>query len=75
MDIIDNYSSYMWAIPLTGLKVGVLRSENGEIKCDDMKAWLCSWGTSHQFTSAYTSVQNGCVECVHHTLIGKARAM
>ncbi|KIK92535.1 hypothetical protein PAXRUDRAFT_50579, partial [Paxillus rubicundulus Ve08.2h10] len=60
MDIIDNYSSHMWAIPLAS-KADFSVSDNGELKCDDMKTWLCSWGTSHQFTSAYTSVQNGYV--------------
>ncbi|KIK85358.1 hypothetical protein PAXRUDRAFT_50564, partial [Paxillus rubicundulus Ve08.2h10] len=71
MDIIDNYSSYMW----TGLRVGTFRSDNGELKRDDMKAWLGSQGTSHQFTSAYTSTQTGCIEHVHHTLMCKAWAM
>ncbi|KIJ04636.1 hypothetical protein PAXINDRAFT_46216, partial [Paxillus involutus ATCC 200175] len=71
MDIINDYSSHMW----TGLKVGVSCSDNRELKHDDMKAWLGSQGTSHQFTSAYTSTQNGCVECVHCTLMGKAQAV
>ncbi|KIK99434.1 hypothetical protein PAXRUDRAFT_82520, partial [Paxillus rubicundulus Ve08.2h10] len=71
MDIIDDYSSYMW----TGLKVGVFHSDNGELKCNDMKAWLSSQGTSHQFSSVCTSTQNSHVERVHCTLMGKAWAM
>lgn len=56
MDIIDDYSSYTWSIPLatksdmfpalraweqareleTNLKVGIYRSDNGELKSDTM---------------------------------------
>ena len=95
LNIIDDFSSYCWSIPLsakseafptlqawelareaeTGLRVGILHPDNGELKCLDLKAWLLSRGTQHQFTAPHTSAQNGRVECVHHTLMGKARAM
>jgi hypothetical protein len=95
MDIIDDFSSYAWAIPLatksdafpalqawalareveSGLKVGIFRSDNGELKTDSMREWLLSRGSQHQFTAPYTSAQNGRVERLHRTLMGKARAM
>ncbi|KIK77022.1 hypothetical protein PAXRUDRAFT_124235, partial [Paxillus rubicundulus Ve08.2h10] len=74
-DIIDDFSSYMWAIPLTGLKVGVFQSDNSELKFNNLKAWFQSCDTTQQFTSAHTSAQNGRIEQVHHTLMGKDRAM
>lgn len=40
-----------------------------------MREWLLSRGTLHQFTVPYTSAQNGRVERLHRTLMGKARAM
>ncbi|KIJ11390.1 hypothetical protein PAXINDRAFT_59822, partial [Paxillus involutus ATCC 200175] len=54
---------------------GVFRSDNGELKHNDLKAWFLSRGTIHQFTSAHTSTQNSHVEHVHLTLMGKARVM
>ena len=95
MNIIDDFSSYCWSVPLsmkseafsalqaweiaheaeTGLRIGILRSDNGELKHNDLKDWFTSWGTQHQFTVPYTSAQNGRVERVHRTLMGKARAM
>jgi len=95
MDIIDDFSSYAWALPLTskaeaplalqawerarelevGTKVGIYRSDNGELKSTAMHEWLLSRGTQHQFTAPYTSAQNGRVERLHRTLMGKARAM
>ena len=95
MDIIDDFSSYAWSIPLsaksdafpalqawekareleTNLKIGIYRSDNGELKSEAMREWLLSRGTQHQFTAPYTSAQNGRVERLHRTLMGKARAM
>jgi transposase InsO family protein len=40
-----------------------------------MREWLLSRGMQHQFTAPYTSAQNGHVERLHRTLMGKARAM
>ncbi|KIK93990.1 hypothetical protein PAXRUDRAFT_83386, partial [Paxillus rubicundulus Ve08.2h10] len=51
----------------------IFQSDNGELKHDDMRTWLLSRGTTHQFTSAYTSTHNG--HRVHRTLMGKAQAM
>jgi hypothetical protein len=82
MDIIDDFSSYAWSIPLaaksdafpalqawalawevkTNSKVGIYRSDNGELKTESMRDWLLSCGTQHQFTAPYTSAQNGQVE-------------
>jgi len=95
MNIIDNFSSYAWAIPLatksdafpalqawecaheleSNSKVGIYRSDNGELKTAQMRDWLLSCGTQHQFTAPHTSAQNGRVEHLHRTLMGKARAM
>jgi len=95
MNIIDDFSSYAWSIPLaaksdaftalqawerareleTGLKVGIYRSDNGELKSASMQQWLLSCRSQQQFTAPYTSAQNSRVERLHHTLMGKARAM
>jgi hypothetical protein len=40
-----------------------------------MRQWLLTHGTQHQFTAPYTSAQNGRVERLHHTLMGKVCAM
>lgn len=95
LDIIDDFSSYSWSIPLptksdafpalqawekareleTSSKVGIYRSDNGKLKSEAMQEWLLSRGTLHHFTAPYTSAQNGRVEHLHRTLMGKARAM
>jgi hypothetical protein len=68
----------VWALTRkteTGSKVRTYRSENGELKSESMWEWLLSCGTQHQFTAPYTSAQNGHVEHLHCTLMGKAHAM
>ncbi|KIJ61796.1 hypothetical protein HYDPIDRAFT_48912, partial [Hydnomerulius pinastri MD-312] len=50
-------------------------SDNGELKSDSLREWLLLRGTAHQFTAPNTSAQNGRVERLHRTLMGKARAM
>lgn len=59
----------------TSTKVGMFRSDNGELRSESMREWLLSRGSQHQFTAPHTSAQNGRVERLHHTLMGKARAM
>jgi hypothetical protein len=59
----------------TGLCVGTLRSDNRELKHTDLRDWLATHGTQHQFTTPHASAQNSCIERVHHTLMGKACAM
>ncbi|KAF9227050.1 hypothetical protein BS17DRAFT_676824, partial [Gyrodon lividus] len=49
--------------------------DNGELKNNFLCDWLLTHGTQHQFTAPHTSAQNGCVEWLHCTLIGKAQAM
>ncbi|KIK78256.1 hypothetical protein PAXRUDRAFT_107455, partial [Paxillus rubicundulus Ve08.2h10] len=71
LDIINDFSSYCWAIP-TGSKVDVYHSDNGELKSEAMCDWLLTQGTQQQFTVPNTSAQNGRVEHLHRTLMGKA---
>ena len=59
----------------TGLLIGIYRTDNGEFKSKDMKAWVESRGTTHQLTAPYTSAQNGRCERTHLTLMNRARAM
>jgi hypothetical protein len=59
----------------TRSKIGIYRSDNGELKTLAMRQWLLSRGSIQQFTAPYTSVQNGRVEHLHRTLMGKAHAM
>jgi hypothetical protein len=51
------------------------RTDNGELKNEQMKNWLESRGTVQQFTAPYTSAHIGCVERLHRTLMNKARTM
>ena len=95
MNIVDDYTSYPWSIPLkmkdeafsklviwqcereteTGLKVGIYRTDNGELKSDQMADWLASRGIAHQYTASHTSAHIGHVERMHRTLMAKARTM
>ena len=59
----------------TGLKVGTYITDNGELKSDKMHNWLASRGTSQLFAAPYTLAHNGHVECMHCTLMAKARTM
>ena len=95
MDIVDDYTSHPWSIPLkvksdtfrylkgwelarekeTGLQVGTYITNGRELKSDKMAKWLESRGIAHLFTAPYTSAHIGRVECMHRTLMGKARTM
>ena len=59
----------------TGSKVGTYRTDNGELKSKAMDEWLWSQGTRQEFMAPYTSAHNGRVECIHRTLMNKARKM
>ena len=59
----------------TGLKVGVYRTDHGELKSGKVKDYFASRGTQHQFFAPHTSAHIGRVERYHRTLMGKARAM
>lgn len=59
----------------TGLKVGCYNADQGELKSNEMKAWLESRGTQIRFTAPHTSAHIGRVERRHRTLRGKANAM
>ena len=39
----------------TGLKVGIYRTDNGELRSMQMREWLESRGTQHQFTAVHFS--------------------
>src|SRR5271155_6021344 len=67
-----------WALLVeneTGLKIGIIRIDNGELKSDKMDAWCRSKGIQQEFTAPYTSAHIGRVERLHRTLMGKTRAM
>jgi hypothetical protein len=60
----------------TGLKVGKYRTGyDGELNSNQMKEWLKSRGTDHEFGAPYTSAHMGRVERMHRTLMAKARTM
>ena len=46
-----------------------------ELKSEMVEAWLKEEGTQQRFSAPYTSAHIGQVEQMHHTLMGKARAM
>jgi transposase InsO family protein len=60
---------------LTGEKLGIFITDNGELKSTEMEAWLATHGSDQRLTAPYTSAHNGRVERLHRTLMGKARAM
>ena len=60
----------------TGDRVRMYSVDNGtELKSGQVETWLKETGTQQQFLAPYTSTHIGRVEHMHHTLIGKARAM
>ena len=95
MNIIDDFSSYVWSLPLqhksdainvlqawhhtverqTGEKLKIITTDNGELVSNSMTAWCRLHGIDHQLTTPYTSAQNSRAERLHHTILGKARAM
>ena len=95
MNIVDDYTSHPWSIPLknkgdaypelkawelqwereTGSQVGTYITDSGELKSDEMEAWLKTCGTDHRFMAPYTSAHIGRVERMHQTLMGKACTM
>jgi transposase InsO family protein len=53
-----------------------IRSDNvTEFKNMNIKEWCDEEGVKHEFSTTYTSQQNGVVECKNKTLITLARAM
>ena len=82
MNIVDNYSSFIWSIPLktkdqayrelvawqlareneTGLKLWKYRTDNGELKNNELDKWLQSRGSDHEYSAPYPSVHIGRVE-------------
>jgi hypothetical protein len=59
----------------TDLPLKNLVTNNGKLISKSMEIWCQSLGIAHTVTAPYTSAQNGRVECVHRTILGKARAM
>ena len=59
----------------TGLKVFKYNIDNGELKSTEFDDWCKARGIVARWTSANTSAQNGRVERLHKTLLGKARTM
>ena len=52
----------------TSLSVGTFHTDQGELRSNQMEAWLSLCGTKHEFTAPYTSVQNGQAEHAHLTI-------
>jgi transposase InsO family protein len=59
-----------------GLRIKKIRSDNGtEFKNSQIKGFLEEEGIKHEFSSPYTSQQNGVVERKNRTLLDMARTM
>ena len=56
----------------SGEKLCYLVTDNGELRSNEMAQWCAECGVTHQFTAPHTSAQNGCIECLHRTLMNKA---
>ncbi|KAE8218105.1 hypothetical protein CF319_g7952 [Tilletia indica] len=59
-----------------GNKVRTIRSDNGgEFTSNEAKAWARANGIEWQYTTPYTSIQNGIAERMNRTIQDKARAI
>jgi hypothetical protein len=56
-------------------KASIIRIDNGKLKSDKFEKFCSSQGISIKYTAPYTSAHNGRVECMHRTLMAKARTM
>ena len=59
----------------SGELLKILVSDNGELVSKSMEDWCQLHGVNHQRTAPYTSAHNGRAECLHRTILGKARTM
>ncbi|KAE8241390.1 hypothetical protein A4X13_0g7436 [Tilletia indica] len=60
----------------TGIKLKIIRSDNGgEFTSNEAKDWARTNGIVWQYTTPYTSVQNGVAERMNRTIQQRARAM
>ncbi|CAD6925284.1 unnamed protein product [Tilletia laevis] len=60
----------------TGIKLKMIRSDNGgEFTSNEAKQWARSNGIVWQYTTPYTSVQNGVAERMNRTIQERARAL
>ncbi|KAE8255524.1 hypothetical protein A4X13_0g3015 [Tilletia indica] len=60
----------------TGVKVQAIRSDNGgEFTSNEVKQWTREQGIAWQYTTPYSSVQNGVAERMNRTVQDKARAL
>jgi hypothetical protein len=58
------------------LRIKKIRSDNGtEFKNSQIERFLEEEGIKHEFSSSYTSQQNGVVEMKNRTLLDMARTM
>ena len=89
MHIVDDFSSFIWSIPLCdkscawqrlceaelSLKVGTYHTDHGKLWSNQMEAWLSSCAMKQEFTVPYTSAQNGHSERAHLTIMNLVRTM
>jgi len=60
----------------TGRQAKCFRTDNGgEFTSKQFESYLRQQGIQHQVTAPYTSVQNGCAECTHRTIMDRARSI
>jgi hypothetical protein len=95
MNVIDDFSSYVWSLPLrsksdavpvlhawakaveaiSSHKLVTLVTDNGELVSKSMMEWCSLHSITHLLTAPHTSAQNGHTECLHRTILDKARTM
>jgi Integrase core domain len=95
MNVIDDYSSYVWSLPLrnkskaasilkiwhcvvenqSGHCLKILITDNGELISKSIENWCEDHGIDHNLTAPYTSAHNSHAECLHQTILDKARTM
>jgi Integrase core domain len=59
----------------SGEQIGIYVTDNGELKSSAIRDWCASHSTTHHFTAPHISAQNGRCECLHLTLMNKARSV
>ncbi len=55
--------------------IGIIRTDNGELKSNEMDNWCGLNGYWCEYTTPYTSAHNGKVEWLHLTIMNKMRVM
>lgn len=75
MNVINDYSNYVWSLPLK-LKLDAAKILQGWHRAvENHERLVPPHGINHQHTAPYTSAQNSHVECLHCMILSSAHSM